>query len=60
MLIVDEAYVDFIESGSSIDLINEQNNIKIDHCLVGEPTSHSSIGDKIKIGRRASQNIKHI
>ena len=27
MLIVDEAYVDFIESGSSIDLINEQNNI---------------------------------
>ncbi|MAT57803.1 MAG: histidinol-phosphate transaminase [Ignavibacteriae bacterium] len=27
LLIVDEAYVDFIESGSSIDLINEQNNI---------------------------------
>lgn len=27
LLIVDEAYVDFIESGSSIDLINEQKNI---------------------------------
>jgi histidinol-phosphate aminotransferase len=27
LLIVDEAYVDFMESGSSIDLINEQNNI---------------------------------
>lgn len=27
LLIVDEAYVDFMESGSSIDLINERNNI---------------------------------
>lgn len=27
LLIVDEAYVDFMESGSSIALINEQNNI---------------------------------
>lgn len=29
LLIVDEAYVDFMESGSSIDLINEQNNIVV-------------------------------
>ena len=35
----------------------KQNNIKIDHCLVGEPTSNSSIGDKIKIGRRGSINF---
>ena len=27
----------------------KQHNIKIDHCLAGEPTSNSSIGDKIKI-----------
>lgn len=27
---------------------------KIDWCLVGEPTSHSQIGDTIKIGRRGS------
>ena len=35
----------------------KQNNINIDHCLVGEPTSNSSIGDKIKIGRRGSINF---
>lgn len=29
LLIVDEAYVDFMESGSSIDLINKQNNIVV-------------------------------
>jgi histidinol-phosphate aminotransferase len=29
LLIVDEAYVDFMESGSSIDLINEQYNIVV-------------------------------
>ena len=26
----------------------KKNNIKIDHCLVGEPTSNSSIGDRLK------------
>ena len=35
----------------------KKNNIKIDHCLVGEPTSNSSIGDKVKIGRRGSINF---
>jgi len=32
----------------------KENNIIFDHCIVGEPTSNSSVGDKIKIGRRGS------
>lgn len=32
----------------------KQNNIIFDQCIVGEPTSNKSIGDKIKIGRRGS------
>ena len=35
----------------------KKQNIKIDHCLVGEPTSNSKIGDKVKIGRRGSVNF---
>ena len=35
----------------------KENNIKIDHCIVGEPTSDLQIGDKIKIGRRGSINF---
>ena len=30
--------------------------IKIDYCLVGEPSSSNSLGDTIKIGRRGSLN----
>ncbi len=32
----------------------KKNNIIFDHCIVGEPTSHENVGDKIKIGRRGS------
>ncbi|QXK92251.1 succinyl-diaminopimelate desuccinylase [Neoehrlichia mikurensis] len=32
----------------------EQNNKKIDFCIVGEPTSNLFVGDTIKIGRRGS------
>lgn len=32
----------------------KENNEKIDHCLVGEPTSRKSLGDTIKVGRRGS------
>ena len=35
----------------------KKKNIKIDHCLVGEPTSNAKIGDKVKIGRRGSVNF---
>jgi succinyl-diaminopimelate desuccinylase len=31
---------------------------KIDHCLVGEPTSAARLGDMIKIGRRGSMNCR--
>ncbi|MEQ1890548.1 MAG: succinyl-diaminopimelate desuccinylase, partial [Alphaproteobacteria bacterium] len=34
-----------------------QNHQKLDHCLVGEPTSAASLGDMIKIGRRGSVNV---
>jgi succinyl-diaminopimelate desuccinylase len=33
---------------------------KIDHCLVGEPTSTSRTGDTLKIGRRGSVNFQII
>ncbi len=36
----------------------EQENINLDFCLVGEPTSIKSLGDTIKIGRRGSINTK--
>jgi len=32
----------------------ESRGVRIDWCLVGEPTSHESLGDTIKIGRRGS------
>ena len=32
----------------------KDNNITFDQCIVGEPTSNNSVGDKIKIGRRGS------
>ncbi len=32
----------------------EENNIKIDYCLVGEPSSTTKLGDVIKNGRRGS------
>ena len=34
------------------------NGEKIDHCLVGEPTSPSQMGEMMKIGRRGSMNAK--
>ena len=32
----------------------DQHNHRMDHCLVGEPTSNRQLGDMIKIGRRGS------
>ena len=36
----------------------KKNKIKIDHCIVGEPTNPINIGDMIKIGRRGSLSLK--
>ena len=33
-------------------------NIKIDYCLVGEPSSREQLGDTVKIGRRGSLGAK--
>ena len=38
----------------------KQNGEKIDHCLVGEPTSPSKMGEMMKIGRRGSMTSKVI
>lgn len=38
-----------------LDWLHEQN-IKIDHCLVGEPSNPDAMGDMIKVGRRGSIN----
>lgn len=35
-----------------------QKGIKIDYCVVGEPSSTSKVGDVIKIGRRGSLSAK--
>lgn len=35
----------------------QANKQKLDHCLVGEPTSAGTLGDMIKIGRRGSINV---
>jgi succinyl-diaminopimelate desuccinylase len=48
------------EEGAAVDgtrrviEVLEARGEKIDWCLVGEPTSHESLGDTIKIGRRGS------
>ncbi len=39
-----------------LEWLREQNQ-KLDHCLVGEPTSAEALGDMIKIGRRGSVNV---
>ena len=36
----------------------QQQGVKIDWCLVGEPTSHEQAGDVIKIGRRGTLSAR--
>lgn len=36
----------------------EEQNEKIDACIVGEPTNPEKVGDMVKIGRRGSINIQ--
>src|SRR6478672_6417511 len=40
-----------------LDWLKEKGE-RLDHCLVGEPTSVASAGDTIKIGRRGSMRIE--
>lgn len=39
-----------------LEAITEEGE-KLDHCLVGEPTSEAKVGDMIKNGRRGSLNV---
>ena len=48
---------DAINGTSKIMKWTKKNKIIFDHCIVGEPTSNKTIGDKIKIGRRGSINF---
>ena len=48
---------DAINGTSKIMEWTKKNKINFDHCIVGEPTSNNTIGDKIKIGRRGSINF---
>lgn len=36
----------------------EKKGERLDHCLVGEPTSRQTLGDMVKIGRRGSFNAR--
>ena len=36
----------------------DEQGYKIDHCLVGEPTSREILGDMMKVGRRGSMNAR--
>jgi succinyl-diaminopimelate desuccinylase len=36
----------------------KDNNIVLDHCLIGEPSSTEHIGDGLKVGRRGSLNTR--
>lgn len=36
----------------------EERGERLDHCLVGEPTSRQTLGDMVKIGRRGSLNAR--
>ena len=38
-----------------VDLLTAEGE-RVDHCLVGEPTSSAELGDMIKVGRRGSLN----
>jgi succinyl-diaminopimelate desuccinylase len=39
-----------------LDWLREKGE-RLDHCLVGEPTSVAAVGDTLKIGRRGSLNV---
>lgn len=45
---------DFMQGTLHVMQYLEQNNIKIDYCLIGEPSSTKTVGDVIKVGRRGS------
>ncbi|MBL1420190.1 MAG: succinyl-diaminopimelate desuccinylase [Alphaproteobacteria bacterium] len=49
----DEEAVAINGTPKMLNWLNEQN-IKLDHCIVGEPSNPSYMGEEIKVGRRGS------
>jgi succinyl-diaminopimelate desuccinylase len=56
LLTADEEGVAKYGTVKMIEWLNDRN-VKIDHCIVGEPVSIEEIGDNIKIGARGSANF---
>jgi len=44
-------------TGKMVALLQAQGE-RIDHCILGEPTSAAAVGDQIKVGRRGSLNAE--
>ncbi|MDR3509823.1 MAG: succinyl-diaminopimelate desuccinylase [Caulobacteraceae bacterium] len=42
-------------TGKMVELLRAEGE-RIDHCVLGEPTSSATLGDQLKIGRRGSLN----
>ena len=51
----DEEGVALDGTGKVVEALRAQGE-RIDHCLLGEPTSAKALGDQIKVGRRGSLN----
>jgi len=58
LLITGDEEADAVNGTSKVLDWLKQRKIKLDHCVVGEPSSIASVGDHIKIGRRGSLNVR--
>lgn len=58
LLITNDEEADGINGTKKVLDWMTQNNKKISHCLVGEPTNPEKFGEMIKIGRRGSVNFQ--
>ena len=56
-VITNDEEKDAINGTNKIMEWTKTSKIKIDDCIVGEPTANNTVGDKIKIGRRGSTNF---
>ena len=56
MITGDEEGIGINGTRKMVSLLTERG-IKIDHCLVGEPTNPQTLGTMIKVGRRGSLNV---
>lgn len=57
-LITSDEEGDAVDGTARVVEYLKQQGVKIDYCVVGEPTSEKQLGDTIKVGRRGSLNGK--